>query len=621
MPTFPPHIGNHLAQLLDMPCLAEIVMPFSISSIGKDEWAVGSFTQVAADRWLLKAHCPAGLAVEWHLQHYPDTRAIECWGELVHKGTEPHGRIREVSTWDANLVFTRVEGLPWIRRFNGATFVSVSFPPHDFRYSDHRLAETSQFYAPFEIAPSPDGRSSHRALPSAIICDGLGAKGMACWLEWSGLWRMQFRQEIVEYGIGTDLYRVHWNMALAGLDLDLEPGEKLPLPRVLITAFDGGLDAGGNTLRRHIRRHVTPQIGGAEMLPPTSFNHWFAFENNFTAASLAQAVTASAEIGLEYFCIDGGWFRDGFRRGIGNWEEGDPSRFPDGIKPFADFVVAQGMKYGTWFEPEFAHEGSDLYRAHPEWFWKTPPAAEVPAWCEVYPVFRDPEVHLMNFGLRAVQDWWVERIARAYDDWSVRWIRWDFNQIPRLNWDYGVPPGKIGWRQIEHITGLYATLDRIIARCPDLVIEHCASGGHRIDLGTVRRGHTFWMNDHTTNSDLVRAFQHGLNEVLPGNYPNTNLCQKRHDFTGYDFLSHGCGGFGYSGKLWEFPLADKARLQEAVARFKQYRHLLLEDYHRSTSQPKSAEDKAKVAFGNDSGMVRLQYNSPQAGDASCHLTT
>ena len=85
----------------------------------------------------------------------------------------------------------------------------------------------------------------------------------------------------------------------------------------------------------------------------------------------------------------------------------------------------------------------------------------------------------------------------------------------------------------------------------------------------------------------LRALQHGLNTVLPGNYANTNICQQRHDFTTYDYLSHAAGGFGYSGKLWEAPAADFERYRAAVEDFKAYRGPSagrLPAHHRSTLQ-------------------------------------
>ena len=41
--------------------------------------------------------------------------------------------------------------------------------------------------------------------------------------------------------------------------------------------------------------------------------------------------------------------------------------------------------------------------------------------------------------------------------------------------------------------------------------------------GTVRRGHSFWMNDHTTHSAIVRALQHGLKHGAA-----RQLCQHQH---------------------------------------------------------------------------------------------
>ena len=182
-----------------------------------------------------------------------------------------------------------------------------------------------------------------------------------------------------------------------------------------------------------------------------------------------------------------------------------------------------------------------------------------------------------------------------------------------------MPVGEIGWRQIQHVQGLYQVLDDILEACKELFIEQCASGGHRIELGTVRRGHSFWMNDHTTHSAIIRALQHGLNTVLPGNYANTNICQQRHDFTTYDYLSHAAGGFGYSGKLWEAPAADFERYRAAVADYKAYRELLLGDYRRPTGQPSSPDEYAQVIFSDGGRSVTMEFNAGSPGSASLSM--
>lgn len=592
-------------------------VPFGIEGIAPQAWHLADLESAGDAQWVLTAHTDDGAEVHWHMRFFPDTRAVECWGELTNRGSRPLQNLSECLTWDLDLRLQSAFGEPWIRRVNGVQFLPSFFPPHDFAVVDRQLLKTPQVYAPFSILAPDGGRSSGEHLPCAIVCDEQQSQGFSLFVEWSGLWRIGLTQEPREANDpDTDWWPVRLQVGLWGLALHLQKGQSLPLPRVLLTAFDGNLEAGGNALRRHIRRHVMPALGGEEVLPPTSFNHWFAFSNNFTAQSMKPAVDAAAAAGLEYFCVDGGWFAGDFRTGIGNWGEGDPKKFPDGIKPFADFVRSKGLKYGTWFEPEWANKESEIYRAHPEWFWETP---ELPSVTRPGSRFQNPEFALIDLGLPEVRQWWLERIVRAYEEWGTRWIRWDYNQDPRGNWDHNVAHGDIGWRQIRHVQGFYQVMDEIMEACPDLFIEQCASGGHRIDLGTVRRGHSFWMNDHTTHSAIVRALQHGLNTILPGNYANTNICQKRHNFTDYDFLSHGAGGFGYSGKLWEAPQADFERYRSAVQRFKAYRPLLMGDYQRPTGQPSSPDEYAQVIFGDKGRTVTMEFNADGPGSAKVNV--
>ena len=609
---------------LTWPADGDQAVPFALTGIPGEDWRAVGVEQDGDERWVLEAHHSIGLEATWTVQRFGDTRAMEVWGAVTHRGHAPTGRVTEALTLDLCLPLEPAFGQPWVRSINGVRILPNTFPPHDFGMVDRQLIDTPQVFTGLHLFNEEGGRSSGETIPCMIVTDEMQQRGFALFLEWSGLWRISLRQDPRTCREEGALRRVHLEAGLRGLCLKLRPGQTLPLPRVLLTAFDGDLEAGGNALRRHIRRHVTPKLGSREPLPPTSFNHWFAFQNDYSADLLKPAVEASAAAGLEYFCVDGGWYADGFRKGIGNWSEGDPEKFPEGIKAFSDFVRSYGLKYGTWFEPEWAHEESALFRNNPEWFHPSPPDRCLRAPPVSYlqtpqsAAYFSGDFHLMDFGLAEVRRWWVERFLRAYEEWGMRWVRWDFNQAPRPNWEVGVADGDIGWRQIEHVTGLYETLDRILEACPDLLIEQCAGGGHRIDLGTVRRGHAFWMNDHTTRSDLVRFFQHGLNRILPGNYPNTNLCQARHDFTEYDFLSHSCGGFGYSGRLWEAPRADFERYRQAVSRFRQFRPLLMGDFHCPTGQPQRTTDHARVELSEGGERVVMEFNPEgRIGEASC----
>lgn len=602
-----------LRERLGLPAarLSTAVVPFALSGVPQEQWQVEELAEEAGD-WVLTARTGPGLHARYVMRFFEDTRAVELWGEVVHRGTEPVAGLVRALTLDADLLLADRFDRAWVRSINGVREEPTFFPPDDFAVVNRQLTAAPWLSSTVTLHSDANGRTSAHDLPCAILGDESGTGGFALMLEWSGLWTISMgRRAVAKSGHrGLRVTAGAW-----GLDLELLSGERLPLPRLLLTAYDGDLEAGGNALRRHLRRHVTPTLAGEPVLPPTSFNHYFAYLNDFTAELLRSEVAAAAAAGLEYFVVDGGWFRGGFPEGVGNWSEPDPEKFPEGLGAFSEDVRAAGMRFGLWFEPEWAHVGSELYREHPEWFWPTPPlrAAGMPH--DPSSFFQSSDYAHIDFGNADARAWWVNRVVAAYTDWGVRWIRWDYNHNPRTAWDHGVAPGRIGWRQIAHVEGLYAVLDEIMARCPDLLIEQCASGGHRIDLGMVRRGHTFWMNDITVHTDLVRALQHGLNTVLPGNYANTNLCQPRHDFTDYDYLSHGAGGLGYSGRLSEAPPEDFRRFTAAVARFKEYRHLLLGEYARPTGQPRRADDHALVRFSDGGQVVEIEVNHDGPGSA------
>ncbi|MCV5837602.1 alpha-galactosidase, partial [Escherichia coli] len=83
---------------------------------------------------------------------------------------------------------------------------------------------------------------------------------------------------------------------------------------------------------------------------------------------IMQMATEAAEMGVERFIIDDGWFigRDDDRAGLGDWFL-DERKYPNGLEPVIEHVNQKGMEFGLWVEPEMVSEDSNLYRKHPEW--------------------------------------------------------------------------------------------------------------------------------------------------------------------------------------------------------------------------------------------------------------
>ena len=119
-------------------------------------------------------------------------------------------------------------------------------------------------------------------------------------------------------------------------------------------------------MRRYLYQQVCPRYLGKPVLPPLSYDHWFGVENEFDEAFLRQ-VDRAAELGLEFFVLDGGWHTGGFPDGVGNWTP-DRRKFPHGLKPLADYVRSKGLKFGIWVEPERAVQGTVWAKRYQELF-------------------------------------------------------------------------------------------------------------------------------------------------------------------------------------------------------------------------------------------------------------
>jgi alpha-galactosidase len=185
---------------------------------------------------------------------------------------------------------------------------------------------------------------------------------------------------------------------------------------------------------------------------------------------------------------------------------------------------------------------------------------------------------------------WIDRL-------DLRWSRWDYNIGPKPYWLKEDPTGKI---QFRYIDGLYRILDTLLEDHPSWLVECCASGGRRIDLGTLKRAHTVWFSDQTRDPHICRIMQTGANRFLPSIYPNSSVPfqkgKKEGGVTTLDVLSRMCGAYAINGDITVLTDGDADRLKESIRLYKEIRHILNEDYFPLTRQPRSPSDWDVVEF-------------------------
>ena len=84
--------------------------------------------------------------------------------------------------------------------------------------------------------------------------------------------------------------------------------------------------------------------------PPMGWNSWNTFSWNINAELIMSSAhkmveTGLAEAGYEYIVIDDCWSE---KQRVNGRLVPDREKFPDGIKPVADYVHSKGLKFGMY---------------------------------------------------------------------------------------------------------------------------------------------------------------------------------------------------------------------------------------------------------------------------------
>lgn len=483
-----------------------------------------------------------------------------------------------------DLSLTLDDAVLWTMR--GGRFEAV-YPPEAFAPVARTLHPRLPFPWPDRLATiefgSIDGRSSDGDMPFFLVTDLSGEVGWWIAPGWSGQWRAGFKKAM--RAGRHDLW-----VEGPGAGVELAAGESLVLPRVYVAPFEGD---GWEAIRRHLattapRRHQ----------PWVVYNSWFNENAGITEDNVLQNVAVAADIGFDAYCIDAAWYEtpgddlaDFQTRGLGTWTL-DEQKFPNGLEVVAEAVRAQGMTFGLWFEPERAHPDSTVAAEHPEWIRR--PDGE--------------EFGLVDFAIPEARQWAVDLMVAAVERWSLGWIKWDMNFQKFRPFFAGDERGELAFAR-----GVWAAMDELVDRCPDLILEGCASGGNRIDIEILNRCHTYWISDQTISPDVVRATMSGARRILPAQYCYLSLSPqlepRSDDFPDEWFVGNMNGVFGIMEqlRLWSPELRAKAR--DHVSRFKAIRHLLDGDYVR-------------FADGAEAGVVPLsrweawEFSDPATGEAA-----
>jgi alpha-galactosidase len=280
------------------------------------------------------------------------------------------------------------------------------------------------------------------------------------------------------------------------------------------------------------------------------------FNHNFE--TLTKLADAAADVGVERFVLDDGWFsgRRNDTAGLGDWTV-DSSVWPNGLTPLIDHVKSLGMEFGIWCEPEMVNPDSNLYSQHPDWVLHSGASTPITGRNQL----------VLDMSKNEVRDYLFTCISQLLDAHNISYVKWDHNR------DLVASPAH------SQTLGTYELLGRLKETHPQVQFESCASGGGRVDFGILPYVDRFWTSDSIDPLDRV-LIQRGAQRLMPpevlGTHigsPTSHITRRSHSLT----FRASTAFFGWLGIEWNLLDAsphERDRLASVVAQYKELRALL-----------------------------------------------
>ena len=372
-------------------------------------------------------------------------------------------------------------------------------------------------------------------------------------LAWSGNWK--FIAETTEFGATRlSLGLNDWDFAWR-----LKPGESFSTPTAIYGYTHNGYGEASRRLHDYTREQVLPN---GKTLRKVLYNSWEATTFDVDETSQVELAKLAAEMGVELFVMDDGWFhgRKDDHAGLGDWWP-DEKKFPRGLKPLIEQVNALGMDFGLWVEPEMVNPDSELYRSHPDWVIHFPQRKRSEARNQL----------ILNFARADVQDYILEKLDTILAENNIRFIKWDMNRnASEPGWD--TAPGDPRELWVRYVQGVYRVWGILRQRHPQVTWQTCSGGGGRVDLGILRLADQAWVSDNTEPTARLNI-QEGYSQVFPACTMEAWVTDMGSEYLPLEFRMHVsmCGALGIGGHLVNWGAERRAEAAKWIARYKEIR--------------------------------------------------
>ncbi|MCC8025624.1 MAG: alpha-galactosidase [Clostridium sp.] len=354
-----------------------------------------------------------------------------------------------------------------------------------------------------------------------------------------------------------------------GFQWTLDGQERFYTPEAVLSYSCEGFEGLSRNFHNFIRSYIV-RGAWAHKPRPVLLNSWEAAYFNFTEEKLLSMASCAKDLGVELFVLDDGWFgeRNNTKTSMGDWVC-NKEKLPGGLEALSSGIHRLGMDFGIWVEPEAVSMDSHIFRAHPHW------SLSIPG----QPNSEGRNQRLMDLCNPEVTDYLYEALCRIFSS-GVDYVKWDMNRGISDCYSPFLDKERQGETGHRYILGLYALLDRLTKRFPDILFESCASGGNRADLGILCYMPQFWASD---NSDALSRMQIQTNysygyplSVLGchvSSVPNHQTMRETPISTRYEAAAYGL--LGYELDPRKLSHEDLEDIKEQIQHYKKQREWLM----------------------------------------------
>lgn len=348
---------------------------------------------------------------------------------------------------------------------------------------------------------SVGSQTTKERLPQGILEDVESGKFLMFQIESASSWIY----EIGDFDMGYYLALGNANFNYLNWSKKLKNGESYTGASVAISYGDSF----NEVVRRmsDYRRTIKPFCTNDESLP-TIFNEYMHLSwDSPSEENTAKIAPKIAKTGVKYYVIDCGWHNEEDGKIIypyvGQWKD-SKARFPHGVRRTTDFIRSLGMKAGLWIEPEI-----------------------VGVKCKEMLEYYDDDCFITRFGKKIavgdryfldyrnekVRNYMTETIRRMVEDYGADYIKFDYNQDLGAGTDKEANSFGDG---LERCAAAFINWVREIkSRFKNVIFEHCASGGMRLDYKFLSEYSIVSTSDQTDYKKYAYIAGNILSAVLP----------------------------------------------------------------------------------------------------------